>query len=178
MHNTCPYYCIHAVITSVFSLAYLKHVGPTSLQYRILFDVGNGDNSKVVLWVQNPPIPCTPIMPWIWNGENTEHEVVHMFSWHCTYACMYICTVYVYLHCMRMVIHVNSYMYFKWDWMDLLYRSITAHVQQLYLVVTLSADNRLMTSKERWRFWRSSWRRRRRMNQSIKVRVVVVPGAC
>ena len=33
--------------TSVFSLAYLRHVGPTSLQYKILFDVGNGITQKL-----------------------------------------------------------------------------------------------------------------------------------
>ena len=34
--------------SAVFSLAYLRHVGPTSLQYRIPFDVGNGITKK--LW--------------------------------------------------------------------------------------------------------------------------------
>ena len=29
-------------VMPVFSLAYLRHVGPTSLQYRIPFDVGMG----------------------------------------------------------------------------------------------------------------------------------------
>ena len=50
-------------ITTMFSLAYLWHVGPSSLQYRILFDVGKGDNPKALLWLQAPPTPCPPIMP-------------------------------------------------------------------------------------------------------------------
>ena len=33
----------------MFSLAYLRHIGPTSLQYRIPFDVGNGDNPKAFM---------------------------------------------------------------------------------------------------------------------------------
>ena len=49
-------------IRTAFSLAYLhvpvRHVGPTSLQYRIFFDVGNGDNPKALLWLQAPPTPC------------------------------------------------------------------------------------------------------------------------
>jgi hypothetical protein len=28
----------------------LRHVGPTSLQYRISFDVGNRDNPKALMW--------------------------------------------------------------------------------------------------------------------------------
>ena len=38
------------------SLAYLRHVGPTSLQYRIPFDVGNGDNPKACGYIPCPSI--------------------------------------------------------------------------------------------------------------------------
>ena len=42
---------IRAPITAVFSLAYLRQAGPTTLQNRILFDVGNGDNTKPLMWL-------------------------------------------------------------------------------------------------------------------------------
>ena len=35
-------YVVYSHTISVFSLAYLRHVGPTSLHYRIPFDVGIG----------------------------------------------------------------------------------------------------------------------------------------
>ena len=36
------WYLLHIKGTAVFSPAYLRHVGPTSLQYRVSFDVGIG----------------------------------------------------------------------------------------------------------------------------------------
>ena len=42
IHNT----YIHDFNLVVLSLEYPRRVGPTSLQYTILFDVGNGDNQK------------------------------------------------------------------------------------------------------------------------------------
>ena len=62
---------MYDLVIAVFSLAYLRHVGPTSLQYRILFDAGNKDNPKDLLWLQAPPTPCPPIMPRILLGEIT-----------------------------------------------------------------------------------------------------------
>ena len=56
---------------TVFSPAYLRHVSSTSLHYKIPFDVGNGDNPKALKWLQAPPTPCPPIVPWILLGENT-----------------------------------------------------------------------------------------------------------
>ena len=44
---------------AVFSL---RHVGLTSLQYRIPFDVGNGDNPKALMWLQAPPTPHHTIL--------------------------------------------------------------------------------------------------------------------
>ena len=70
------YTCSKSAVQSVFSLAYLRHVGPTNLQYRFLFDVGNGYNPKALLWLQTPPTPCPPIMPWILLGENTDSKCV------------------------------------------------------------------------------------------------------
>ena len=70
------------VSTAVFSLAYLRHVGPTSIQYRILFDVENRDNPKALLWLQAPPTPRPPTIPRRWLGENTD------VSWICV-----LCTV-------------------------------------------------------------------------------------
>ena len=55
---------VHVYMCGV-SLAYmyLRHVSPTILQYRILFDVGNGDNPKAFLLLHASPTPCSPIMP-------------------------------------------------------------------------------------------------------------------
>ena len=64
----------YVVVTcTVFSLAYIhvSHVGSASHQYRIPFDVGNGDSPKALLQLQAPPTPCPSIMPWILLGDNT-----------------------------------------------------------------------------------------------------------
>ena len=54
------YYTIMNI--SVF-YPYLRHVSSTSLQYRIPFAVGNGDNPQALMWLQAPPTPCPPIIP-------------------------------------------------------------------------------------------------------------------
>jgi hypothetical protein len=36
---------------------YLRLVGPTSLQYIILFVVGNRNNRKALMWLKAPPTP-------------------------------------------------------------------------------------------------------------------------
>ena len=54
-------YIVYSHTISVFSLAYLRHVGPTSLHYRIPFDVGIG--TIHMLWCDHGLHP--PIMPWI-----------------------------------------------------------------------------------------------------------------
>ena len=51
---------------AVFSLTYLilRHVGPTSLQYRVSFDVhGNSDDPCALMWPQATPKLCPPVMP-------------------------------------------------------------------------------------------------------------------
>ena len=53
---------------TVFSPAYLRHVGPASLQYRYFFDVGKERGQT--LWCNHKPRP--PVMPWLNLGENTE----------------------------------------------------------------------------------------------------------
>ena len=62
MHSLCD------EITTVFSPAYLRHVGPASLQNRFLFDVGKEKDFDVTTGnAQTTP----PIMPRIILGENT-----------------------------------------------------------------------------------------------------------
>ena len=48
---------------TVFSPVCIRHVGPTSLQYRISFDVGNRENPKALMWPQTSPKPLPPVMP-------------------------------------------------------------------------------------------------------------------
>ena len=58
----------------MFSPAYLRHVGSTSLQYSIPFDVGNADNPKALKWLQAPPTPDHALLSCLKFyilGENT-----------------------------------------------------------------------------------------------------------
>ena len=47
----------------VFFPVHIGYVGPTSLQYRISFDVGMGEIQKALMWLQALPKPCLPVMP-------------------------------------------------------------------------------------------------------------------
>ena len=65
--------------TPVFSPAYIMHVGPTSLQYRISFDV----ESKSFDVATDPIQTMPPIMLWILLGENSAHytmDKVHVYA--------------------------------------------------------------------------------------------------
>ena len=66
--------------SSVFSPAYLRHVGSASLQNRIFFDVEKERDQK--LWCDHRPRPNhrPPVMPWIILGENTDHTVMVWLS--------------------------------------------------------------------------------------------------
>ena len=48
---------------AVFSPVYLRHVGPTSLQHRLFFDVGKEGGKKALMWPQATPKLHPPIMP-------------------------------------------------------------------------------------------------------------------
>ena len=61
--NSLRLYWVSAKSMTVFSLAYLRHIGQTSLQYRIPFDVGLGQPQSFHVWLPAPPILCPPIQP-------------------------------------------------------------------------------------------------------------------
>ena len=106
---------MNGIMRAVFSLAYLRHVGPTSLQYRIPFDVGPKSFDVAISSTYTMPSYYALNFAWgePWRASyliifgasrskpHTNHDYIYVHVY------VHVC-IYVVIHRPRVVTHAHA----------------------------------------------------------------------